>query len=204
MKVGVPGMLRSTAWMTRFLLAGASVRLYYGHSYFHAPTRPSSANLNKSYFTNRQDRYLHFASTPALANYCFDFLRLFVPFSYRLESNAPFKLHWPNATVEPTETEDAAEHAITKFQASHRAVHDATDASDTLVFPLVQAGHFNIREEERCISRVFSELGRIPDPARGVVDLTSGYFALHAPYQELLINSPVSSRIIAAGPKVSV
>ena len=39
-------------------------------------------------------------------------------------------------------------------------------------------------------------------PKRPLVDLTSGYFGLYEPYQELILASDVETRIIAAGPKV--
>lgn len=167
----------------------------------------SSANLNKSYFTNRQDRYLHFACSPALSSYCFDFLRLFSNLSYRLlpseSPHTPFTLHWSNPNVKPTIMQAYAERTLTKFQSSQRRTR-GLPAVDTYVIPMIQAGQLNVREEERCIALFFSHLARMPDPERGVIDLTSGYFALHQPYQDHLVQSPASSRIIAAGPRVGM
>lgn len=164
-----------------------------------------SANLNKSYFTNRQDRYLHFTSSPTLSDYCFDFLRLFSHLSYRLlppkTSRMQFTLHWSNGSVEPTKIQHVAERTLINFQSSQPR---RPPAGDTFVIPMIQAGHLNVRDEERCIALLLSHLSSLPDAARSVIDLTSGYFALHQPYQECLIRSPVSSRIIAAGPRVCI
>lgn len=96
-----------------------------------------------------------------------------------------------------------AERTLTKFQSSQRRTR-GLPAVDTYVIPMIQAGQLNVREEERCIALFFSHLARMPDPERGVIDLTSGYFALHQPYQDHLVQSPASSRIIAAGPRVGM
>ncbi|KAF8582298.1 hypothetical protein K439DRAFT_1661885 [Ramaria rubella] len=166
----------------------------------------SGANLNHSYFTNRQDRYLHFSSSPILSKYCFNFLQLFSQLSYRLLPSKipqePFTLQWQNPNVKRTTMENAAKYMLNRFQSSQPLVYDPS-AGDTVILPMIQAGHLNVREEEKCIAKLFSHLARTPDATRGVIDLTSGYFALHQPYQDFLIDSPVSSRIIAAGPRAN-
>jgi CDP-diacylglycerol---glycerol-3-phosphate 3-phosphatidyltransferase len=170
-----------------------------------SPYSVSSANLNKSYFTNRQDRYLHFASSPALSGYCFDFLRLFSQLSYRLlppeTSHTPFTLRWPNPNVDPTSMQAAARRSLAQFQSSQPRM-PASPAVDTFVVPMIQAGYLNVREEEGCITSLFAHISNTADAHGALIDLTSGYFALHQLYQDLLIQSPASSRIIAAGPRV--
>src|SRR5690349_10345906 len=47
-------------------------------------TLVSSANLATSYFTNRQDRYIHFQSHPSLLSYLSSLTRLFTHYSYLL------------------------------------------------------------------------------------------------------------------------
>ena len=194
--------------MTRLSLVGECVRMLDSPcSWLPFFYSASSANLNKSYFTNRQDRYVHFIRSPVLSSYCFDFLRLFSNLSYRLlpseTTHTPFTLHWSNPDVDPTKIQTIAEHVLTKFQSSQHRIR-GLPAADTFVIPMIQAGQLNVREEEQCIALLFSHLARTPDAERGVIDLTSGYFALHRPYQDLLIRSPASSRIIAAGPKVDI
>jgi len=80
--------------------------------------------------------------------------------------------------------------------------------ADVLVLPVIQAGQFNIREEEHCLDLLFSKLGNSHQATSPVyngplVDLTSGYFGLYKPYQELLIRSPLACRVLVAGPKAN-
>lgn len=191
----------------------------------------ASANLNTSYFSDRQDRYLQFTSQPQLADYCFEFLRAARTFSFSLlpspGSSEDYVVHWPDANTHPHRIEDKARHALLSLQraqqnASTASLVTSTDkkssseqsdrADDVLVFPIIQAGQFNIREEERSLSLLFRELSahqrysvtsqphsKYDGP---LVDLTSGYFALYRPFQTALIDSGLACRILAASPKV--
>ncbi|KIR81704.1 CDP-diacylglycerol-glycerol-3-phosphate 3-phosphatidyltransferase [Cryptococcus gattii EJB2] len=49
----------------------------------------SGANLGRSYFTNRQDRYIHFRSNPSLLSYLSSLTRLFTQYSYLLHHSPP-------------------------------------------------------------------------------------------------------------------
>ena len=88
----------------------------------------------------------------------------------------------------------------------------SNDDHDVLVYPVIQAGLFNVREEERCLSLLFHELAvqqrYSVEPVSGyegpLVDLTSGYFALYKPYQSAMITSGIASRILAASPLVGI
>ncbi|KAI0362536.1 hypothetical protein OH77DRAFT_1388512 [Trametes cingulata] len=189
----------------------------------------SGANLNTSYFTNRQDRYLRFTAQARLADYCFGFLQASSTFSFKLlpapESPEGYVLHWPDTTTHPHRIEAKAQQALSAFQ---RAQHLASPASsvletekelsltpendhDVLVFPVIQAGQFDIREEERCLGLLFRELSaqqppRFPGESKydgPLVDLTSGYFALYKPYQQAIISSRLACRILAASPKAN-
>ena len=127
-------------------------------------------------------------------------------FSHRLippESlKSPFSLRWPNQNVQAKSLGEAAAQAIRQFQTSHTR-HSNKENHDTLVMPMIQAGYMNVREEERFISSLFYYIRHLEDANDSLIDLTSGYFALHNPYQDYLISSPSRSRIIAAGPRVS-
>lgn len=186
------------------------------------------ANLNTSYFTDRQDRYLQFTAQPRLADYCFDFLQAASTFSYSLlpsqGSSEDYVIHWPDVNTHPHRIEAKAHHALSSFQKVQRAASaaslvttaekgssESSDGDDVLVFPVIQAGQFDIREEERCLSLLFRELSaqqRFSIPSTSnydgpLVDLTSGYFALYRPYQAAMIESGLACRILAASPKVS-
>jgi CDP-diacylglycerol---glycerol-3-phosphate 3-phosphatidyltransferase len=217
--------------------------------------------LNKSYFTNRQDRYIHFSAQPALAQYCFEFLKTFSTLSYSLlpftassssqstttssysYHHEDYTLHWPDPHTHPHHIHRKAEIAISAFQAAHRKktvpstpassdeshlsqdldlttpTQSKTNDKKVLLFPVIQAGQFNIREEESALALLFRGLinhnsadpsvkstAETPKPqphSRPLVDLTSGYFGLYKPYQDLILASPgVDCRVVAASPKV--
>ena len=187
----------------------------------------SRANLNTTYFSNRQDRYLKFTDQPKLADYCFAFLQTASTFSYSLlpSSNATedYTLGWSDTSTHPHRIEAKAQRALLSFQKAHRDTssarpaksieegqQDESNGDDVLVYPVIQAGQFDIREEERCLSLLFAELSaqrRYTMSSTGsyngpLVDLTSGYFSLHKPYQTAVINSDLACRILAASPKV--
>ena len=125
----------------------------------------------------------------------------------------------------PHHIEAKARKALVALQDTHREASDISlvkhphgglsvepDAEDdVLVFPVIQAGLFGIREEECCLSLLFRELSAqqrysIPPPSGyegPLVDLTSGYFALYGPYQSAVIDSRLACRILAASPRVS-
>ncbi|KAG5637462.1 hypothetical protein H0H81_004479 [Sphagnurus paluster] len=192
----------------------------------------SGANLNQSYFTNRQDRYIHFATQPHMAQYCFDFLRTVSTFSYRLapastHTRAPhsyhhegYALHWPDAHTHPHAIHQKAETALASFQAQKRTLHalqpsqltppspppsePGDTADNVLLFPVIQAGQFNIREEESALALLFRHLARTcTSGARPLVDLTTGYFGLYAPYRALVLAHDVDTRIVAASPRAN-
>lgn len=215
--------------------------------YLPDPSPYPRANLNQSYFTNRQDRYIHFSGQPSLAQYCFDFLQTISTFSYRLlpgdsdlgthsYRHEGYTLRWPDPQTHPHHIHQKAEIALSTFQTSQRATYDAHYLSDptsgtttlatqkqdvfssgfddVIIFPIIQAGQFNIREEETTLALLFRHLQlkqdsnanpakpSKPSDSRPVVDLTSGYFGLYQPYQDLVLANDVDTRIVAASPKV--
>lgn len=163
---------------------------------------PYRANLNKSYFTNRQDRYLYFTSSPRLSDYCVSFLKLFSGFSYQLfpsKTDGTHIFQWPNPKIDVENLGSSVRQCILNFHSSQRGL---PRDSDTLIFPIIQAGYMDIRQEEHCLDRLFFGLSHLPNARSSFIDLTSGYFALHKRYQDLLIDSPVNFHVLAAGPKV--
>ena len=180
-----------------------------------------SANLNKSYFTDRQDRYLLFSSAPELSNYCFDFLKTASSFSYKLlPSSTPDDigaspiLHWPHPSIHPHHIESQAKDSLSSLQRNYNMksgdIQEKLQRENSVViFPVIQAGQFHIREEEECLRQLFYHL----DPARSrdttsdfqpVLNLTSGYFGLSKLYKNLIIRSHVPTGIICASPEVRI
>ncbi|KAG6336934.1 hypothetical protein ID866_2172 [Astraeus odoratus] len=174
----------------------------------------SGANLNRSYFTNRQDRYLHFTSQPTLTDYCFSFLRTIAESSYRMscpDSTAALPaIQWPDPNTRPWEIQPDVEHSLSKFQTSFQTSLMGTRATessddDVLLFPIIQGGQFNIREEERTVSMLFNHLRlhASSNSSMPLMNLTSGYFGLYRPYQDLILKSTVGCKILAASPKAN-
>ena len=179
----------------------------------------SSANLNKSYFTDRQDRYLLFSSAPELSSYCFDFLKTVSSFSFKLlpssttdDNGALPILHWPHPSIHPHHIEPQAELSLSSLQRHYKAksgnIQEQFERENSVViFPVIQAGQFHIREEEECLRQLFHHLG--PAYSRDttldfhpLLNLTSGYFGLSSSYKDLILRSHIPTRIICASPEV--
>jgi CDP-diacylglycerol--glycerol-3-phosphate 3-phosphatidyltransferase len=171
------------------------------------------ANLNSSYFTDRQDRYLRFRSHTEFAQYCRDFLRKSSTFSYRLlpsssQSSAPYDLHWPDPHTHPHHLEIKAKQALTELQSAWIEKSRARPPpleTEVLLFPVIQAGQFGIREEEQAVGLIFDQLTRHQTDNGSMspsVDLTSGYFGLSKLYQNLVLQSGIHTRLLCASPQV--
>lgn len=182
-----------------------------------------SANLNKSYFSNRQDRYFRFRGLKSFAQYCFDFIEAATKFSYRLlpspeasiidqlnnvqtsPAQESYRMRWPIPDTHPHYFNNIAQDAFLSLQKSYRNRNPPIgggSSQNVLLVPIIQAGQFNIKEEEWVFQELFCHLKRLPDEDRPTLDLTSGYFSLYRPYQELILNAPnVDCRIVAASPK---
>jgi CDP-diacylglycerol---glycerol-3-phosphate 3-phosphatidyltransferase len=81
--------------------------------------------------------------------------------------------------------------------------------NSVVIFPVIQAGQFHIREEEECLRQLFYHLA----PARSrdttpdfqpLLNLTSGYFGLSKLYKNLILRSHVPTSIICASPEVRI
>ncbi|KAI0256582.1 hypothetical protein BJV78DRAFT_1117023 [Lactifluus subvellereus] len=180
----------------------------------------SGANLNKSYFTDRQDRYVLFSSAPELSSYCFDFLKTASSFSYKLlPSSTPDNINthpvlcWPHSSSHPDHIESQARLALSKLQRHYNAksgnIQERLQSEDSvIIFPVIQAGQFNIREEEECLRQLFYHLEAVDGRHAAhnfqpLLSLTTGYFGLFKSYKDLILRSHVPTRIICASPKAN-
>jgi CDP-diacylglycerol---glycerol-3-phosphate 3-phosphatidyltransferase len=77
---------------------------------------------------------------------------------------------------------------------------DDASTPDVELLPVIQSGPLSIREEESALSTLFHAIG---SSKSAQVDLTSGYFALYAPYQQQVITSSCRWQILAASPKAN-
>ncbi|THH08325.1 hypothetical protein EW145_g2782 [Phellinidium pouzarii] len=167
----------------------------------------SGANLNDSYFKDRQDRYLHFKSH-SLSEYCYSFLRTMEPYCFQLLPGSPYRLLWPTKSLHPEHIEIEAGKALQSLQNEYvksspvRLEEGSQRVNDVLIFPVIQAGQFEIREEERCLDLLFRHLDRhsTKNGKTPLVDLTSGYFSLSKSYQKLIQRSQTDCRVLCASP----
>ena len=226
MKAGEPGMGSGMAWMMRSSSAGD-----YARSVLNARADQLRANLATSYFTNRQDRYIHFHSHPTLLSYLFSLTRLFTHYSYLLSPSPPpsvsrhhlvplpsppstsrffgsAALVWPTPSVHPRGFSAHALATISAFQNSWRASNAyrlrRVDV-DTWFWPVIQAGFMGMKEEETSLGKMWETVREVYDAKDGErihVDLTSGYFGLYKAYKKAIIDSPAPIRVVAASPKV--
>ncbi|KAG9104482.1 CDP-diacylglycerol--glycerol-3-phosphate 3-phosphatidyltransferase [Ceratobasidium sp. 370] len=168
----------------------------------------SGANLSTSYFTNRQDRYVHIESASPFTSYLVELLRVFSEYSWRLrpapDTSLGYALDWFRRDSSVFDFSNLAKHDVAKLQ---EAMRDKTSSvhlvERPVILPMVQSGVLGIREEEQSLTQLFN-LIESGDPFHGTLaDLTSGYFALYGPYQDRVLSSSADYRIIAASPQAN-
>ena len=118
-------------------------------------------------------------------------------------------ISWPDQSVKPWKVQPLVEHSLAKFQASHLATStsiptNSNNTHDVVLFPIIQGGQFNIREEASTVSMLFEHLAdhATPHASKPFMNLTSGYFGLYRPYQDLILKSSIGCEILCASPKV--
>ncbi|KAJ7683694.1 hypothetical protein B0H17DRAFT_1073780 [Mycena rosella] len=177
----------------------------------------SGANLNESYFTDRQDRYIHFTGQLHLSQYCLDFIKTVSGFSFKLQPpssggsigpysvrESEYAISWPTPEIHPHHIHSTAELALSALQNTYiQTTPERVDPNKVVMFPLIQAGQFNIRDEENTLKMLFEHLDALPKDTRPLLDLTSGYFGLYKEYQNLILRSTVECRIVASSPRAN-
>ncbi|KAJ7755532.1 hypothetical protein B0H16DRAFT_1690243 [Mycena metata] len=176
----------------------------------------SGANLNQSYFTDRQDRYLYFANQQRLSQYCFSFVETVSGFSFELQpqSTRPssphsirggdYELAWASTKPHPHHIHETAQSDLAALKKTYSGAMDAVDPNKVTLLPLVQGGQFNVRDEEDTLKLLFEHLDTPLSGPRPLLDLTSGYFGLYKEYQNLILQgSNFDCRIIASSPRAN-
>ncbi|KAG8791654.1 CDP-diacylglycerol--glycerol-3-phosphate 3-phosphatidyltransferase [Ceratobasidium sp. 428] len=168
----------------------------------------SGANLSTSYFTNRQDRYVHITSASPFTSYLVELLRVFSRYSCLLRpapgTSLGYELWWPRQDSSVFNFADLARNDVMKLQKSMRVDTSSTDlAKQPILLPMVQSGVLDIREEEQALNKLFDLMESGESLQATLVDLTSGYFALYGPYQDRVLASNADYRIVAASPEAN-
>ena len=133
-------------------------------------------------------------------------------YCFRLKPGDPYNLTWPTKDLHPEHIEMEAGKTLRDFQytqlqsnmESLEKTHQVND-NDVLIFPIIQAGQFGIREEEECLHTLFKHVDEysVSSGAKPLIDFTSGYFGLAGSYQKLVQQSHTNCRVLCASPLVS-
>ena len=161
------------------------------------------ANLSHDYFTNRQDRYIKFHKSPKLADLFAHLVDTVALHSFKLRPDGSTKT--PSAmTMDPLSSRKAAGAFRESLRAAVRKILDPVEvppenATDTLVFPLVQMGYYGIKQDE-VVTRML--LGGLQKSEQ--LYLASGYFNLPPDYISTILQGSGNYHVLAASPKVIV
>ncbi len=154
-------------------------------------------------------------------------MNVVTPFSYKLMPITPaapldikinphsytydgYNLYWPDPNTHPHRFHSVAEKAFSQFQNLHhgrakQAISDnpVTSIRTPLLVPIIQAGQFNIREEESTIPvavpHSYQKLGRQPTAAGPYKRILQPVYSVPGSRME---TPNVDCRIVAASPKV--
>ncbi len=164
---------------------------------------------------DRQDRYIWFKNCPQLTDYFAELVTTTCSHSFTLKPHGTTEAPSSVAT-DPLSSRQAAQVFRTSL---NRAISDliqkqhpmdkdivcggeglnVKEGLDTAVFPLVQMGYYNIRQDEEMTEELFEGLS---DGDR--LCLASGYFNLPPRYVEALLEGKGEYHILAASPQVSM
>ncbi|XP_015115699.1 CDP-diacylglycerol--glycerol-3-phosphate 3-phosphatidyltransferase, mitochondrial [Diachasma alloeum] len=148
----------------------------------------SGANLSNDYFTNRQDRYFLIEDCKDLCDFYDELIRRVSEFSFRL---------MPGDIM--SYTSESVDHPLKgSVQTFNKTVHEKIMSlsataieecsasksadSDTWVFPLIQMGLFNIRQDSEVTLRLFKTA-----PPGSLLRIATSYLNLTSEYTDALI-----------------
>ena len=143
-----------------------------------------------------------------LANFFQDLVKVVSKYSLQLQPDDTTKM-LENVTVHPYENNDNSQKFIKTMQSDvHQLLsnykkmteRNPSAQSDTVIFPLIQMGPFEIRFDEEATQRLFASLNK-----ESKLLLASGYFNLIEKYlTTILTQSKGEYQILTAAPEVNV
>ncbi|WWD17955.1 hypothetical protein CI109_102400 [Kwoniella shandongensis] len=121
----------------------------------------SGANLASSYFTNRQDRYIHFRSHPSLLSYLTSLTRLFTQYSYLLH-------HSPPAHISPLNTVPlpAPEQPSSSSSSSSTPNTNTPHTKASLIWPSASINPRRFEQHALATLSAFQNSWRASNPSR--------------------------------------
>ncbi|KAF9930467.1 hypothetical protein FBU30_000437 [Linnemannia zychae] len=171
----------------------------------------SGANMSHDYFTNRQDRYIMIKNKDICDYYC-DLVKTVSDLSYGLmDSGNTFQLKINSGVPDPVEqSKDFKKYAtkairafMKKWATIQQAPQDAT--YDTTLYPLLQMGPLDIRQDERVTLSVLDHVLHDKElDGSAKVFITSGYFNFEKRYSQSIIHTKAANvGLIAASPEAN-
>ncbi|KAK8865861.1 hypothetical protein IAR55_001009 [Kwoniella newhampshirensis] len=125
----------------------------------------SGANLASSYFTNRQDRYIHFRSHPSLLSYLTSLTRLFTQYSYLLHHSPPAHIS-PLNTVPLPAPEHLSSTASTSSTSSSRSASNPPHTKASLIWPSASINPRRFEQHALATLSAFQNSWRASNPSR--------------------------------------
>ncbi|KAF9427055.1 CDP-diacylglycerol--glycerol-3-phosphate 3-phosphatidyltransferase [Podila epigama] len=171
----------------------------------------SGANMSHDYFTNRQDRYVTFRNKD-ITEYYMDLVSVISSLSYSLQQgDATYKLSMDSGVPDPVnESKEFKVHAkktVKAFLSKWSKVQQTpvSKTFDTTLYPLVQMGPFDVRQDERVTLSVLDHVLHDNDQKENAkMFITSGYFNFEKRYTETIVNSRSANVcLIAASPEAN-
>lgn len=174
----------------------------------------SRANLSRDYFVDREDRYVRFKNCPHLADYFANLVNTVANHSFTVKADGSteppsavskdplssrkaariFRESLGYAVRELSRLETVSETELLKVLGNTAS---STEKLDTVVFPLVQMGYYDIRLDEVVTQKLLSELR-----AEEQLYLASGYFNLPPQYIQGILQGRGDYKVLAASPEV--
>ncbi len=160
----------------------------------------SGANLSDWYFVDRQDRYMLIKNQTNLTNYFCDLINTVNQFSYELNVNNQLALHH-QCKYDPIKQSNQFKlfaqdliHSFLKQQSQQQSFHHNTD---TFIFPSIQIGNINIRNDETITLDLIETSHVVP---HSKLFLSSAYFNMTKQYISIL-KPKMNIDIITSSPK---
>lgn len=197
----------STLSLLVHLIVSANKRQFTYNFYFFL--FPCRANLSRDYFIDRQDRYFLFENCPELTDFFADLVNCMADHSFSLQRDGSTRR--PKAcSIDPLSSRKTAKQFRTSLASSvKKLIQPASDKDsiksqkaytdlDTVVYPLVQMGHYGIYQDELATQRLLASVG-----AADEVHLASGYFNLPPQYINAIFRGKGKCHVLAASPQVN-
>lgn len=158
--------------------------------------------MSDQYFINRQDRYMWLKECPELADYFTAIVETICNHSFAVTPEG--STCYPKAVdFDYLNTLNGKQKFISSLRDEmnkvicYQSTNEVTSMYDTIVYPLVQMGQYDIRQEEQVMVKLLEEC-----TCGDHVHLASGYFNLPKIYMNTMLSNLGSFSVLAASPQV--